>query len=77
MKLFDFNPHSETHHYFSTIESFSGTMVELSHEDITKSFPKAKKEALKRLNRAKKNLEEAIREVELMNESDVYNREIF
>ena len=77
MKLYDHNPKNERIDYFGTIEKFEGGTVELSHEDITKSFDKAKREALKRLHRAKKNLEETIAEVENMTESDVYERDMF
>ena len=77
MKLYDHNPDNEMYYNFGTIEKFEGGVVELKHGDVTKSFDKAKREALKRLNQAKRNLEETIAEVENMTESDVYERARF
>ena len=77
MKLYDFNPDNEQNVFFGTIESFDGSMVELKHDDVTKSFGNAKKEALKRLNSNLEDLKDAISTVESMTEEEVYNRERF
>lgn len=77
MKLYDFNPDNEWNIFFGTIEAFDGNMENLKHDDVTKSFAKAKIEALKRLNAHKEDLESAIKQVEEMTPQSVYNRQSF
>lgn len=77
MKLYDFNPDNESNIYFGTIESFDGGMENLRHKDVTKSFRKAKKEALKRLAQHKVDLDQAIKDVESMKEMCAYHRKRF
>ncbi|AUR98058.1 coil containing protein [Vibrio phage 1.246.O._10N.261.54.E10] len=77
MRLYDFNPDNNTNIYFGTIESFDGGSEQLRHKDVTKSFRKAKKEALKRLCEHKVDLENAIKEVEAMTEKCAYHRDSF
>lgn len=77
MKLYDFNTDNNTNIYFGTIESFDGGMEQLRHKDVTKSFRKAKKEALKRLIEHKVDLENAIKEVKAMTENCAYHRDSF
>lgn len=56
------------------LTSFDGGMAELSCEGVTKSFKKAKKEALAEILVAIKELEAELKEVESMKEEDVGHR---
>ena len=61
MKLYDTNPRS------CLLGWFEGNMSDLTNSDeITKSFPKAKKTVLKQLNQQKAMLEMDITDVEQM-----------
>jgi len=67
MKLFDSLPHGKTG---VDIGAFDGGMRELRHDEITKSFIKAKKMVLKRLEKELNEIKERINFVESLNECD-------
>lgn len=78
MKLYDFNTGaSDVRVPCTVVESFDGAMHHMSTYGVTKSFNKAKKEALNKLYRVRKDLDELISEIEKLEESDVYHRGCF
>ncbi len=65
MRLFDTNPQSWS---ASGVGKFDGGTYELSQDDITKSFSKAKKMALIRMKCQLKELNDQVEKVERMTE---------